>query len=120
MNRRKLGQEYEEVVAQVLTKHGYQIIERNFRGRRGEIDLIAMEMGILVFIEVKYRSSTAVGMPEEAVDQRKQKTICRMADEYRRRHPEYDKYPIRFDVAAILGNRLKVYKNAFGYQWSKR
>ena len=52
MNRRKMGQEYEEVVAQVLTKHGYQIIERNVRGRRGESDLIAMEMGILVCIEV--------------------------------------------------------------------
>lgn len=118
MNRRKTGMKYEEITAQVLEKHGYRILQRNYRGHRGEIDLIAVDENTLVFVEMKYRRDAAMGNPEEAVDHKKQYRICRAADEYRMRHREYQEYPVRFDVAAIIGNRLRIYKNAFEYQWS--
>lgn len=120
VNRRQLGMEYEQKVASVLEKHGYQILERNYRCKSGEIDLIALDMDCLVFVEVKYRNNDEIGRPEEAVDRKKQSVICRVADDYRMKHPQYETYQIRFDVAAVLGIKLKVYKNAFEYQWRQR
>lgn len=120
INRRQQGTEYEMIVASVLEKHGYQILKRNYRCRYGEIDIIALDVDDLVFIEVKYRSKEEHGKPEEAVNQRKQQVICRVADDFLMRYHEYENYQIRFDVAAILGNTLRVYKNAFEYQWRQK
>lgn len=119
-NRRKTGEEYEKIVAKILEKYGYQILERNYRCRIGEIDLIAIDQGMLVFIEVKYRKDKKAGRPEEAVNVKKQQIICRTADDYRMRYPQYAQYQIRFDVAAVLENKLRIYKNAFEYQWRRR
>ena len=59
MNNRRTGSEYEARAAEYLTANGYRILERNFRCRQGEIDLIAQDGSYLVFVEVKYRSSLA-------------------------------------------------------------
>lgn len=120
VNRRQQGTEYETIVANILGKYGYRILKQNYWCRYGEIDLIALDRNELVFIEVKYRSKAEHGKPEEAVDQRKQQVICRVADDFLMRHPEYGDYQIRFDVAAVLGTTLRVYKNAFEYQWRQR
>lgn len=114
-NRRRLGTDNEERAAEYLNRRGYQILERNFRCRLGEIDLIAKEAGVLVFLEVKYRKNSRCGGPAEAVTPAKQRTICRVADFYRmsRRIPESQS--CRFDVVAILGEQVQIYKDAFPY-----
>lgn len=114
-NRRRVGAAYEEKAAEYLRGQGYRILEWNFRCRLGEIDLIAEEGGALIFLEVKYRKNSRYGSPAEAVTPDKQRTICRVADFYRmsRRIPESKS--CRFDVVAILGEQVKVYKDAFPY-----
>ena len=82
MNKRKTGQEQEAKAACFLKTQGYQILERNYRCKKGEIDLIAWEGQYLVFVEVKYRSTNESGLPEEAVDLRKQRQISRVAAWY--------------------------------------
>ena len=79
-NRRKTGTEYEQKTAEYLESLGWKILERNYRCRIGEIDLIALDGRTLVFVEVKYRRSGACGSPGEAVNEEKQHTIYRGAD----------------------------------------
>ena len=68
MNKRQTGSHYEETAAAFLTSKGYRVLERNFRCRQGEIDLICRHGRYLVFAEVKYRSGLTMGSPAEAVD----------------------------------------------------
>ena len=82
MNKRQIGSVYELKASDYLTKKGYQIIERNYRCRIGEIDIIAIERDCLCFIEVKYRKNEKTGDPLEAVDKRKQQKIIRTAQYY--------------------------------------
>lgn len=113
-NHRKVGEIHETRTAEELKKLGYQILERNFRCKMGEIDVIALHQGYLVFIEVKYRRCKKNGCAAEAVTWKKQQTICRVADYYIRTHCR--KIPAcRFDVAALDGEELKIYQNAFDY-----
>lgn len=115
MNRRETGSRYEEITAKLLENQGFEILERNYRCRKGEIDLIAKESGYLVFIEVKYRRNSRKGFAAEAITEAKQKRICRVADDYLMRHGIFPDTGIRFDVAAIDGERLHILKNAFPY-----
>lgn len=114
-NRRQLGNEYERRAEEYLRQKGYRIRCRNYRCRLGEIDLIGEEDGYLVFVEVKYRSDERKGAPQEAVDIRKQRKICRVADYYRMTHGCGDGVACRFDVVAILGEDVKLLRNAFSY-----
>lgn len=113
INKRKCGNEKEQLAAQYLAGLGYQIIEHNFYSRTGEIDLIARENGYLVFIEVKYRKNNVSGCPEEAVTPAKQRKIIQTARYYmlRRGYPEAT--PCRFDVVAMTGTEIRLIKNAF-------
>ena len=79
MIRRKEGAYYENLVAEYLKTQGYEILEKNYRCRIGEIDLIAKEGETLVFVEVKYRRDDKMGNPKEAVDRKKQKKISMTA-----------------------------------------
>jgi putative endonuclease len=99
---RGAGQRWEELAARHLEAAGYVILERNFRGRAGEIDLVASHSGVLCFVEVKGRRGTGFGPPAEAVTPEKQRRIARAAQEYlrRRRIPPFTR--CRFDVVAIL------------------
>lgn len=113
MNKRSLGTTWEEQAAEFLKREGCDILERNFRGKRGEIDLIVRDGRYLVFVEVKYRKNADCGLPEEAVDYRKQRIISRAAQEYllKKRLPETT--PCRFDVVAVCGKEIRHIKNAF-------
>jgi putative endonuclease len=115
MNRRKEGAYYENLVAEYLKTQGYEILEKNYRCRIGEIDLIAKEGETLVFVEVKYRRDDKMGDPKEAVDQKKQKKISMTASYYLMRECGRMDIPCRFDVAAVLGDQIEVVKNAFEY-----
>ncbi len=118
-NFRRLGAFYEDRAARLLEERGYRILEKNYRCRIGEIDLIARDGRTLVFIEVKYRRTDSFGRPEEAVDARKQRTICRAADYYRMEHRIEEFCPCRFDVAVFLGEEMRLLRNAFPYQKGK-
>ena len=113
MNKRSLGTEMEEKSCAYLTSQGMVILERNFRCRTGEIDVIADDAGTVVFVEVKYRKDRSAGHPEEAVGKRKQETIRRVALFYQTRKNLPLKTPMRFDVIAIEGEELRHYRNAF-------
>ncbi len=115
-NRRKIGTAYEEKAAAYLRAQGYRILEQNFRCKFGEIDLIGEESGLLVFLEVKYRKSSQFGNPAEAVTPAKQRTICRVADFYRMSRRIGENQGCRFDIVAILGDQVQVYRDAFPYQ----
>ncbi len=113
MSRRSLGEGYEQTAAEFLKREGYEILERNFRYRQGEIDLIARDGGYLVFIEVKYRRDLQSGHPLEAVGTYKQRRIARAAVYYCHSHGISDSQACRFDVISILGNEIEHVKNAF-------
>jgi len=113
MNTRKKGTEYEKKAAEYLHIQGVNILECNYRIRQGEIDLVGKDGEYTVFFEVKYRKDDTKGAPEEAVNYRKQKRICRVADYYRFMHGIGEYSPIRYDVVAICGKRITWYQNAF-------
>lgn len=112
MNKRTLGTQKERLAAEYLKSQGMRILERNFRCRTGEIDMIAQDGDTLVFVEVKYRSNDHYGSPLEAVNFRKQNTIRKVAEYYLLCHP-IDRAAIRFDVIGILGDRIEHIRNAF-------
>lgn len=115
MNTRKKGAAYEQVAAAYLQNHGVKIVERNYRNRRGEIDLIGKDGEYTIFIEVKYRKDDEKGSPAQAVNFAKQKTICKVADYYRMTHGMGEFSAVRYDVVAIEGNVITWYKNAFAH-----
>jgi len=114
----ELGELGEDLAARYLRRNGYEIIERNYGFAGGEIDIIATEGEILVFVEVKARSSTNHGPPELAVDYRKQKLLQRTAERFtiqrKLRRPV-----IRYDIVTLVLNgsrgqpEIKLFKNAF-------
>lgn len=113
MNKRSIGKEWEDRIVKYLEERGYVILDRNYYTRFGEIDIIAKDGNTLAFVEVKYRNSTAKGIPEEAVDIRKQRRIYRSAEYYLYKN-HMGNVSCRFDVAAILREDIRLYKNAFG------
>jgi putative endonuclease len=111
-----LGQAGEEAAAAYLEAQGYTIERRNYRYRRAEVDLIARRGNeLLLFVEVKARSSTRFGEPEEFVTERKRQLFRLAAEQYQ----EEINWPgdIRFDVLALLqtgdGFRLEHFEDAF-------
>lgn len=115
MNTRVAGAQKEDQVCAYLLSQGVKIVERNFRNRQGEIDIVGYDGSCLVFFEVKYRSGTSRGSAAEAVGTAKQKKICRVADYYRYLHHCAENTSIRFDVVAVDGGSLQWIKNAFDY-----
>lgn len=115
-NKRKTGKAYETIAADYLQAQGYEILHQNYRCRSGEIDLIAREGRYLVFVEVKYRSTDEAGCAASAVDRKKQRTISRVAVFYLIQNQLPENTPCRFDVVAVDGEKITLYKNAFDYQ----
>jgi putative endonuclease len=108
-----LGRKGERIACRRLLREGFDILARRWRGRRGELDIVAFEDDLLVFLEVKTRSSAQYGEPWEFVDQQKQLILQRTAEEF---IAEYDlgQYVYRFDVVSVIGNsEVTLYRNAF-------
>ena len=80
--RAVIGSEGERAAAEFLEARGYRILERNYRTRLGEIDLVADEGGTLVFVEVKVRRNDRFGGPAAAITSAKQARIARLAQQY--------------------------------------
>lgn len=108
-NTKKIGDSGEELAAVKLEELGYRIIERNFRTRFGEIDIIAEDKKVLVFVEVKKKSSTKFGAPAEMVTTRKLQKIIKTAESYR--IEENKKGPFRVDVVCITGESIEILRN---------
>ncbi len=94
-----LGREGEELAVEFCKKKGYRILEKNYRTVFGEIDIIAMDKGVIVFIEVKTRADMAFGYPFEAVTRRKREKIRKVALSFLKRFRK--ELPARFDVLSI-------------------
>ncbi len=110
------GKRGEETAAAFLKKQGYEILEMNFRTRRGEVDIIARHKGVLAFVEVKTRASNAFGSPKGAVGREKQRRISMAALEYLSRTRQ-TRSRARFDVVSVLegeaGTQVELISNAF-------
>jgi putative endonuclease len=113
-DRRKvlLGVFGETLAAGYYRAHGYAVLEQNWRGASGEIDLICARGTTLVVCEVKTRSRSAQGHPLEAVTRSKQQRLRRLATAYLRQQ-ERHWAEVRFDVAAVLGGVVDVVEGAF-------
>ena len=113
MNKREVGSDREKAAVKYLIQQGYKIRQTNYSCRTGEIDIVAEEDGYLCFIEVKYRADDSNGFPEDAVDARKAKKITRTALVYMTQNGLPENIPCRFDVVAMLGDRITLIRNAF-------
>jgi putative endonuclease len=113
----RLGETY---AADYLVRQGYEILEKNYRRQYGEVDIIASDRGTVVFIEVKTRRSSLYGSPHEAVDQRKQRQLSRIAQEYLVSRRLQDAVA-RFDVLGVTLDqqnrpvKVELIKDAFDY-----
>jgi putative endonuclease len=121
------GQAGEDIAVKYLEAHGYRVVARNWRpakessgALRGEIDCIAWLGATLCFIEVKARTSTNQGAPQEAVNANKQRQLSHLANAYVSLHRLVDT-PCRFDVVEVLlptgesPPRVALHQNAFDY-----
>jgi len=97
-----VGRWGENIAVEFLEKKGYTVVDRNVRAAHGEIDIVAIIDDLLVFVEVRTRSSHAFAYPEESVTLRKQAYILAAAEEYLRLHPDTsDSW--QFDLIAVEG-----------------
>jgi putative endonuclease len=110
--RRALGASGEEAVAAWYEGHGYEVMERNWRCRAGELDLILRRGRTFVFCEVKTRSSDAFGAPVEAITRDKQVRLRHLAARWLEDAPMRPT-EIRFDVASVLAGQIEVLEGAF-------
>ena len=114
--RQRLGDLGEKAAEELLARSGYRIVARKHRCPRGEVDLVAEQGELLVFVEVRTRASVAFGGPEETVGAGKQQRLVRAARDFlaRWRGPPRD---LRFDVVAVVdapdGPRLTHFPGAF-------
>ena len=116
-----IGHKGEETAVKILIKQGYIIIERNYRTKMGEIDIIARDGEYTCFVEVRLRKNNNYGTPADTIDERKRHRIINTAKYYAQKKRIYDT-PMRFDVVVInadtfgekLSNiRAEVIKDAF-------
>ena len=112
-----IGMSGEETAVKILKKHGYKVIERNYRTRQGEIDIIAQDGEYTCFVEVKFRKNDDFGDPGDFIDERKQQKIIKSAQYYAVKKGIYDT-PMRFDAVLITAGKGKkvnaeVIKDAF-------
>jgi putative endonuclease len=113
---KRIGRCGEDLAVQLLKKKGYKILERNYKSSLGEIDIIAQEGKVLVFAEVKTRSTSDFGSAKWAVDARKQRKLSMLALGYLKSRSLIDQ-PSRFDVVAIDRDqgqeKIELIRNAF-------
>jgi putative endonuclease len=114
--RKRVGREGEDKAICYLQKKGWTVLERNYRAERGEIDIVALDGEVLVFVEVKTKRHDSFGEPETWVDRRKQAQIGKVAQAYVQQH-NIDDRDCRFDVIGVVdvGQNIEIrhIKDAF-------
>ncbi len=111
-NKREIGNIGEDIACKYLESKNYKILERNFRCRSGEIDIIALDGDYIVFIEVKYRKDNSFGLPRESINYYKQRNISKVASYYLLTKNAFHKN-CRFDVVEVMGEQIEIIQNAF-------
>lgn len=107
---KELGEKGEKLAARYLKKHGYKILEKNYKSHFGEIDIIAKRGDVLSFCEVKTRLNDNYGAPSEAVGAQKRQRYINAARSY---HTDGE-YVIRFDIIEVYKGEINHIENAFG------
>ncbi len=114
--RIELGKSGEELAAGFLKTKGYKILEKNFKSKLGEIDIIAKHKNTICFIEVKTRASSLFGLPQESVNSRKQHKLSKVALGYLKNCGLLDS-AARFDIVCVYSNtenlKIDLIENAF-------
>ncbi|MGD9841899.1 MAG: YraN family protein [Steroidobacteraceae bacterium] len=115
--RKEAGDRGEINALRHLQMAGLQLIERNYRCRSGELDLIMLEQQTLVFVEVRYRQDRQFGGAAASVNQGKQRRLLLAAQRFLQAHPQYQRHAARFDVVSLEGDepftKLQWLKDAF-------
>jgi len=99
--RQRAGRRAEDLAAQFLRARGCEILERNYRRRLGELDLVARAGAVLLIAEVRTRAGAQWGGAAASVDRRKQRRITRAAQQLLQQRPELARLPVRFDVLVV-------------------
>jgi putative endonuclease len=110
--RKRQGQEGEDRAASLLQEKGYRVVDRNFKSRFGELDLIVEKEDLLVFVEVRSRASDWFSSPLHTINWSKQRKVVFSAMDYIRKAHVRER-PLRFDVISIAGRELQHIENAF-------
>ncbi len=120
IDRKELGKRGEEVALRFLKKNGYQILQKNYVCKMGEVDIIAREKDTLAFIEVKTRTTKAFGPPQLAVNASKQMQLSKAALSFIK-EKRLEEAKARFDVVAIIlgpgGEEIELIRDAFDLRW---
>lgn len=115
VSMQSFGKRGEKIAEEYLVANGYQILERNYRFKKSEIDLVCRIADLLVFVEVKTRSSKAFGEPESFVSLNQKESVTRAAEQYLIEKDWHGE--IRFDILAIfkMGNHQEIshFEDAF-------
>jgi putative endonuclease len=101
--RQEIGQRAEQLAAEFLAAQGLTILERNYRRRLGELDIIARSPGVLVIAEVRTRAGPTYGGAAASVDKAKQQRIIRAAAQLLQQRRDLARLPVRFDVLVVSG-----------------
>jgi putative endonuclease len=101
--RQKLGKTGEDLALSYLQRHGFSIVERNFKIHYGELDIVCFKDNTLVIVEVKTRIGNSYGTPEESVTPRKLKEVIKTAEFFKSQHPELPE-SMRIDIVGIVLN----------------
>jgi putative endonuclease len=118
MSRQELGNTGEKLACSALKKTGYRIIEKNYRCRYGEIDIIARQKDFLVFVEVRSKSDNSFGSPEESITTLKKQKLISTAQEYINSHEglpqdwRIDFVAIDLDTTGKKATRIEIIENA--------
>ena len=118
INKFLLGRKGEGEAVRYLQDNGYRVLHRNLRARFGEIDVVARDGPALCFVEIKARSSTRFGFPEEAVNFKKRQKLLKLAAWYLQSRRPSGHSHVRFDVLSLLNGpdgpaRIRLIKGAF-------
>jgi putative endonuclease len=101
MDRAAIGRSAEDIAAEFLTRNNVQVLERNFRRRLGEIDIVARTGDVLIIVEVRTRSSDAFGGAAASVDFIKQRKIIRATEQLLQKRRAFAELKVRFDVIVV-------------------
>jgi putative endonuclease len=111
LNTSQIGKQGEELAGSFLVANGYEILKKNYRFKKSEIDIIAKTGNTLVIVEVKLRKNSDFGNPEDFVSDQKAILIHKAAVEYINNH-SWEGH-IRFDIVAICGEEIQHFEDAF-------
>ncbi len=95
------GTGYERLAARFMERQGFKVLQRNFRCRLGELDLVCESAMRVVFVEVRYRSRGDYGGAAASVTRAKQRRLIKAAQAYLQKHPRLRRHSCRFDVLAM-------------------